>query len=118
MTQVITVTPDGGMSGLQRKPGKGVDLRAFGHAAIERASLVEWDEVRQQWYVLILTGRYAEHKLSHPLRLKTVGIPTGQSFYPGSSMVTGTGVYYFPEYEDAVKAEVDFLDALRLRGVF
>ncbi len=118
-TQVITISQDGGMSGLQRKTGKGVDLRQFGRASIERASLIEWDENKQKWWVSIQSGKYAGAALSHVLRCNAGMMPaTGEAFYPGSTMTTNGGVYMFKDYDDAVKAEVAFLDALRLRGVF
>ncbi len=117
-TQVITISQDGGMSGLQRKTGKGVDLRQFGHANIERASLIEWDENKQRWWVHIMSGKYADKALSYNLRRDTIGVPVGTTFYPGSKMTVPGGVYYFEDYDDAVKAEVEFLDALRVRGIF
>ena len=59
MRQVITIGPDGMMSGLQVKPGKGLDLRQFGRAEIERASEVLWDSDRQGWIVECRKGVYA-----------------------------------------------------------
>ena len=125
MNQVITISPDGAISGLQHKKGKGVDLRVFGHAQIERASLIEWHEGKQAWWVHIVAGRYTGEGLSYNLRRDTVGVAPGEAFYPGSTITAGagaasicSGMYYFADYDDAVAAEVDFLNALRLAGIF
>ncbi len=53
-TQVITITPSGEMQSLQRKRGRGVDVRQFGHAAIERASEITWNEPQQCWHGRLL----------------------------------------------------------------
>lgn len=120
MQQVITVQPDGTMSGLQRKKGQGLDLRQFGHANIERVSEISWDVRRQRWYVEVL----GHHSFS--------GVLTAQCFHaagvevPETTCAEDVSVFSdapcelltFEDYDDAVKAEVAYLDALRVRGTF
>src|SRR5690348_14907193 len=52
--QIITITVEGTMQGLQVKPGQGLDLRQFGDAKIVRASEIAWDEEHQAWFVDVL----------------------------------------------------------------
>ncbi len=125
--QVITITPDGTMSGLQRKRGRGVDLRQFGHAAIERASEITWNEEQQLWYVCILSAAVHRGMKWHHTWLKN-GIVlrmnhwtdmVGSDAPVGSMRCTSSDhTLEFYDYDDAVAAEVAFLDALRLRAVF
>jgi hypothetical protein len=104
--QVISIGPDGSMSGLQMKPGKGVDLRQFGRAQIERASEVQFDVAEQAWFVEIRKGKYAGRKITYDLW----------------SLVTGNAtlhrndqpVMMFREYDDAVQAEIAVLNYIRL----
>lgn len=55
--QVVTVGPTGSLSGLQFK-SRGVDLRKFGHAQIERISEIVWIEDYQAWGVRFLEGEW------------------------------------------------------------
>ncbi len=86
--QVVTIAPDGAISSLRRKDG--LDLRQFGNVEIQRVSDIKWNYKRQCWYVKIIAG---------PRKGETLLVP-------------------FKEYEEAVEAEIIFLDALRKRGVF
>lgn len=120
MQQVITVQPDGTMSGLQRKNGQGLDLRKFGHAKIERVSEISWSENHQRWTIKVLGSRSFS------------GVLTAQCFHaagvevPETACAEDVGVFsdapcellLFEDYDDAVKAEVAYLDALRVRGTF
>ncbi len=126
--QVITVAPDGTMSGLQRKRGRGVDLRKFGHATIERASEIAWNEDQQAWTVHVL-NRAAVRWMTHTMGREHLGATlTGDNWYyamyelsprpPKGSVKLPEGWLAFEDYDDAVAAEVAFLDALRLRGIF
>jgi len=117
--QVITITPGGGMSGLQRKPGQGIDLRRFGRAKISRASLIEWDEAEQAWFINVTqeVGRgrvsvwdYAQTDARMPIADFVPSVRT-EKYQPD-------GLLLFDEYEDAVKAEIAYLDALRKQGRF
>lgn len=118
--QVITIEPGGAMSGLQRKPNQGIDLRQFGRADIQRASLIEWDADAQAWFINVLQeagkgpvtlGDYCQASPARPCIID----------YAPSVVTTNTGwdqVLLFGDYDDAVKVEIAYLDALRLRGRF
>ena len=127
MEQVITIHPDGGISGLQRKKGKGVDLRQFGHAHLERASEITWNEAQQCWHVHVLNEAACEWMAATRERTyRGEGGCTLMAFQwvgtisidePKGSYRTD-GFLAFDDYDDAVAAEVAFLDALRRMGVF
>lgn len=114
--QVITITAAGEVSGLQRKPGQGLDLTKLGKAKVERVSEIVWDEYHQAWIVEIKTGPLAGERL-------TVSLCDAHGFdwqtfegdrysgHPDRRMV-------FADYDMAVKAEIKFLDYVRLRGIF
>jgi hypothetical protein len=114
-TQVVTVHPDGSISGLQRKPGQGFDLRTMGHAQIRRASEVIWDDMCQRWYVAILEPPFRGRTLDrHVCRDSGVNLT---SVMPESALEWDrAGCAMFFEYDDAVKAEIAVLDGLRVRG--
>ena len=86
--QVVTVAPDGAISSLRRKDG--LDLRQFGKVEIQRVSDIKWSNHDQLWYVEIISG------------------PMEGEVLPD----------YYVEYEDAVEAEIVFLDDLRKQGIF
>ena len=115
--QVITITPDGAMSGLQRKPGQGIDLRQFGNADIKRASLIEWDTDEQRWFVDVL--QEAGFGLLTPKKWQDAGLrfeAVACEFVTGDGFITEPML--FREYDEAVLAEIMYLDALRLAGKF
>lgn len=117
--QVITITADGTVSGLQRKPGQGIDLRKLGPANIKRASLIEWDDERQAWYIDVLqeAGKGVVTGTSYmDARPSCPAIIDYAPSYRG--IKDQDDVLYFDEYDDAVKVEVAYLDALRLKGQF
>jgi hypothetical protein len=117
--QVITIQTDGTMSGLQVKPGKGLDLTKMGKAKVERVSEILWHEDTQKWFVQILAGPMAGEKV-------TLGLTDKHSFdYLGSEMTASSFVdsdngslIMCDDYDTGVKLEVAFLDHCRLRGVF
>jgi hypothetical protein len=112
--QVVTIHADGTLSGLQRKRGDGMDLRQFGPASIERASEILWIEKEQRWAIKILTGTYAGYMLTEQLANHHKVAPADPV-----STISFTGwrdLFAFEEYDDAVKMEVAFLDAIRLQG--
>lgn len=122
--QVITVKADGTIEGLQRKPGQGLDLRQFGKAVIKRASDIEWQEGDQMWAVRLL----GDHALSGTLVIARSFIEMtakgdGGTLDPGA-VISGDwrvreadNALLFENYDDAVKIEITYLDALRLRGL-
>ena len=128
MSQVITISPRGELSGLQRKRGKGLDLRQFGHAEIERVSEIVWCADHQRWYVKILslpTGwplGAGTMTLSNLLWAEHVGsdMPAGtDQICPNESgLLRSVECLYFDDYDDAVAAEVKFLDSMRVQGLF
>lgn len=112
--QVITIGHGGSLSGLQVKPGKGLDLRQFGKAKIERVSEILWDEEAQKWYVQIIAGPLKGEVLTAPLWDEGVAKPT-----PSGSTVTRTDYRLdFDDYDFAVRAEIEVLDAFRLKGTY
>lgn len=114
-TQVITIGADGSMSGLQRKPGQGLDLRQFGKADITRASLIEFDTDEQRWYVDIL--QEAGRGLLTPRRWQDEGLAfelIACEFETGDGF--DTRPIFFREYDEGVRAEIIYLDALRKTG--
>ncbi len=86
--QVVTIAPDGSISSLRRKDG--LDLRQFGNVEIQRISDIQWNKGNQLWYVEIISG------------------PKKGDLLPE----------FYEEYEDAVEAEINFLDTLRKQGIF
>lgn len=122
-TQVITIQPFGIMSGLQRKPGQGLDLRRFGKADIQRASLIEWDADKQAWFIDVLQdagrGKLTFVKWANAVAKGGISAAevllnqiTRNWFSPGGEPL------FFAEYDEAVKVEIAYLDALRLAGKF
>lgn len=110
--QVITVSPDGQLSGLLHKKDKGVDLLAIGtHAEVKRISLVQWAPEYQRWWVeLLLAGSEHGTPLTHKMLSEVpdfdmVGVGTADD-----------GVALFHFYEEGVAAEVAYLDLLRVTG--
>ena len=123
MNQVVTIGADGAISGLQRKKNQGVDLRQFGHAEIERASEIEWVESKQRWCVRIL-GYSLRCKTMDGSRVLCVrhwhnaGLTMDQLRKLGATFTDVSYEILFQDYDDAVKAEVTFLDRLRKAGTF
>ena len=105
--QVIAFHTDGKVSGLQRKPGEGLDLRILGHASIVRASEVLWDEAEQKWFVKILIGKYAGKCITGSA-MYAVG---HRDYISASDFAKPPKL--FTEYDTAVKAEVMVLDHIR-----
>lgn len=126
MKQVISISANGIMSGLQRKPGQGLDLTKFGPATVTRASEIVWDEAEQAWKIDVLqeAGK---------------GVVTGKDFcmaVAGDSMFRAAigavqitciaptlrrdtefaAPLLFGSYDDAVRVEIAYLDALRVKG--
>lgn len=116
MQQVVTISPEGIISGLQRKPGQGVDLRKFGPCVIARASDIRATEDGQRWTVNLMTGPFAGRALDLDIAYRA-GL-----FRPGAEAVDAhleaEGVLSFDDYEKAVMVEIRALDGLRLNGEF
>lgn len=114
MQQIITIAPNGIMSGLQVKKGRGVDLRQFGPAKIERASEIVFNDRYQAWSVLLLKAGGRGHALvTEALYHEATGL---QGWPEGCQELTAGGHLLFGDYDDAVQAEIAVLDGLRLKG--
>jgi hypothetical protein len=114
--QVITVKPDGSLFSLQHKKGQGVDLRSFGSAKIERATLIEWSEDNQAWFIQWTKGPDAGDKWT----FLNFGQPSSNFHHSkfNSVWLPGDPVIYFHDYEDAVRAEVAVIQNLQRSGQF
>ena len=109
--QVITIGPSGQVSGLQRKPSQGIDLRSLGKAEIVRVSEVLFSPQEQKWYVKVLEGALAGRVVDEAL-LQEACLAA-----PETAAVAENGYILFEDYDDAVKMEIQVLDTFRLRGV-
>ncbi len=117
MSQVITIRKDGSIFGLDHK-SRGLDLRRFGNASTQRATLIDWDEDRQRWTIEWFRRHNDTTWTSE--EFKAVGLThelfQGEQF---ETMMDGTGIetpVYFTEYEDAVAAEVAVIQCLQKDG--
>lgn len=127
--QIITIHPDGSLSGLHHKKGMSLH-RVFGDAEIRRVSEILWSKDSQKWFVKVLDKNIVawmtetwptespgtltwDHWMAATDQRRVLG--QGNEMPGGASVLVG--VLYFDEYEEAVQAEIDFLNALRLRGV-
>lgn len=109
--QVISIAPDGSVSGLQRK-GQWFDLRTLGKAKIDRVSDILWSEEKQAWFVKFLNLTCGGSVLN---------LLTYQNYYDAyfgdePNLKEPSEVLYFKEYEDAVKVEIQVLDYLKMKG--
>ena len=105
--QVISFHATGIVSGLQRKPGEGLDLRSLGTADIRRASEVLWDQTTQKWYVKITLGKYKGIVITNRMR------EAASTHTILANIDTYTAHALFTEYDDAVSAEIAVLDHIR-----
>jgi len=109
MQQVITIGPNGSLTGLQHKPGQGVDLRQFGRADIQRASEVLHCADRQKWYVEFRhAGTFTGKRLTHSMLFDA-----GHDLSNGQPVQDTTA--YFQDYDEAVAGEIAVLNYLRLQ---
>lgn len=111
MSQLITISPTGELTSLQFKKGKGLDLRPLGHAEISRSSLIEWDEQEQAWFVRLLECAIAPDGVLTPFLWKNV--LAGQPAQSRGGFGGEFAPIYFDEYDDAVTAEINFIQAVR-----
>lgn len=102
--QVVTVSPDGEIVTLDRR-GRGLDLRCLGRVTVERASVVEFDEESQHWFVRFLVAPFRDRRLG-PGLWRELG-----------KEVPGPEPALFATYAEAVAAEIDFLEEARLHNL-
>lgn len=112
--QVITISPDGSVSGLQVKPGKGFDLRKLGNASITRASEVLFSEQHQLWFVEVREGRFSGQPITDNI-MRLAGLTYHDSRIRPDKRIGG--VLWFSDYDDAVLCEIAVLDGLRFRSL-
>lgn len=111
MKQLISIRPDGSIKGLQFK-GKGLDLRKFGKASINRVSEIDWCEDKQKWKIYFLQGvlghTYADVScLTNYLKLSR----SEEMAIRGKSQLGEHNVLLFDDYDTAVEAEVLLIQA-------
>lgn len=117
--QIITIEKGGQVSGLQRKPGQGLNLQTMGKAQTERVSEIKWHEDVQAWFVLPITGPFAQCALTQSMWREHVGEDLPEGVNPACEGPNPTlFCLYFADYDLAVKAEIAFLDAARAKGIF
>ena len=110
MKQVIIVEPNGALKGLEHRE-KGIDLKRFGKAVVERITLIEWDSENCGWYIRwYLAGKANMWGLEELgdipcLQKVRVHFPKDRTF-PA----------LFSSYEDAVSAEVEAIQLLQKQG--
>lgn len=124
--QVITIGKEGSVSGLQRKPGQGLNLQTMGKAKTTRASEILWDEDEQKWYVDVLQeagkGPVTRDKLMAVMTETQINDmvneyrPVGGFLGLVANMDGSDPRWMTGDYDAAVKVEIAYLDALRLKG--
>jgi hypothetical protein len=105
---VITVHENGSLETLLKD--KVLDTRIFGDRRIERITIIEHDEYRQKFFI---------HWLKGPMvGTKRVPIGGGSVLHSYSSVACWDdySVLFFDTYDDAVRHEVDSVNALRVNG--
>lgn len=108
--QVVTIGPDGSLTGLQYEGDKGLDLKQFGRAEINRASEVIFCTDRQQWHVEFRhAGAYSGKALTNSLLAAARG-------HAVSPAVGAEDPAYFATYAQGVAGEIDTMNYLRLSG--
>lgn len=123
--QIISIAPDGTIYGLDFK-SKGVSLRDFGKAQIERITSIEWSDERQAWFVAWVHDRHEiDNKAVWRFDLFQIAEVDATSFGGfWHSEANDEDVFasdldpvtYFDSYESANAAEVAVIQSLRLRG--
>ena len=130
--QVITVDPDGTISGLQVKKGKGLDLTTLGRSHIERVSEIVWSLEWQCWFVKVLSSAVIKWMQDvWSMSEDRPGVLTWELWCKATEQQEDLNhaklpygceevylhILHFKDYDDAVAAEVEFLNALRLKGI-
>jgi len=111
-TQIVSISPNGDLSTVLRKRGKGLDLRDVGgEFDARRVSDIEWSKSLNGFTIMLKT-KLGEQPLTVSL-LHVAGLE-----YAGVCEVVQTAHSYnevlaFDDYEDAVTIEVMYLDAAK-----
>lgn len=114
--QIITISPNGTISGLERKKSEGIDLKKFGHANVVRASSIEWHEENDMcrgYKIMFLNGKRKGSTLTKQEyeRYYTTYLPCIINSEDNS-----TDIALFDDYSDCVNVEIAILDADRISG--
>lgn len=109
--QLITINPDGSLSGLDFKAKGAVSFRDLGPATTKRITDIEWEEERQCWNIRFLLGTLAGSLLTVDLAQETHMPPSAYG-----APHPETGVLGWDDYDTAVSAEVAMIQAARLTG--
>lgn len=117
--QVITFKPDGSVEGLAFK-NKGLDLRQFGRAKIERTSEIIWSENSQAWTIQFLHGNQAG-RFAGFRHLSMLGVQLADAEKIVATLstdcVAAFNLMTFADYDDAVRTEVIMIQSARLSGM-
>jgi hypothetical protein len=127
MKQVISVSPLGGIAGLQHKPGQGMDLIALaasegGTADVVRASEIIWNNTAQKWTVEfkegagIYNGRMLDYYLVDACSDIGLSLHDDNGWMIAAPLSEVGLIFLFPSYDAAIKAEIAVLNTLRAAG--
>jgi len=113
MQQVVTIAPDGVVSGLEHKAG--FNMKRLGNASIARASEMIFNEENQAWQVVFLNGN-----------AEMIGLPALDLYLVYKCGIDNMAIdwfcknnkVYFTNYHEAAQAEIKVLDYYRLKGSF
>lgn len=109
-TQLLTVRPDGSLVGLDFKRG-GFNPAPLGARSIVRSTDIAFNEGHQKYFCKFLEGPWNGQALTvdHAVEI-------GADCLNGSETFGEDRTLYFTDYEDAVAAEVKFIQAARRKG--
>lgn len=113
MKQQVIIKPDGSVSGLDFKK-KGLPLTQLGKAKTKRVTDIVWDEESQKWVIKFLMGELEGSLLAYS-HITKMGLPLPPVDNNLEARDTD-GVLLFSDYDDAVSAEVFFIQAARRQG--
>jgi len=121
--QIISIAPDGTIYGLDFK-SKGVSLRDFGDAQIERVTSIEWNAARQKWFIRWTLERHAHVRgedmwtdsVFEDAQIEPTDFDGNFDHDDCCENYSKTPVVFFEDYEDANRAEVAVIQALRVSG--
>ena len=126
MKQLVSILPDGTITGLEMK--KGSDIKQLGTAEIVRSSLVEWVPAAQAWQVRLLHGKHAgvvQERLTWCYDHRDNRLADIYWHKPAPwwlrVLTLGTApkrvIPLWRKYEDAVAMEIEIIQNMRLEGI-
>ena len=120
-TQVITIAADGAIQGLERKPGQGLSLRSLARNNGATPKSTRCSEIVDlgcdRWGVQPMQGPITGRPLTvQELVAVTYPVTTGVHMsYPRDDYRQNEPAPFL-SYDDAVRAEIAYMDQLRLSG--